>query len=131
MEAGEVKASLAIVLLNCMLAGCMQRPADLEGNLKGYETLAALARQQLKAGQILDRPDASGQMKALMAELDVHRVRFDIAGTYVALSGGSNIFTGQFSYVYSLGVKPLELNEGPSIRRAHLTGRWYSERASW
>lgn len=111
--------------------GCMQKPADLERNLDDYELLAVLVAQELEPGQILNREEAQPSLSMLMSKLDIHRVRYDISGTYIALSGSSNIFIGQFSYIYKLGVKEVYLEDGPTIQRTQITGRWYSEEASW
>jgi len=118
-------------VLSFALIGCMQRPADLERNLDEYELLAVLAAQELKPGQIHNREEVTSSLSMLMSNLDIHRVRYDISGAYVALSGSSNIFVGQFSYIYKLGDKEVHLEDGPTIQRTQITERWYSEEATW
>jgi len=125
---------LSAALTVLFLSACtMHEPADLMKNRGDYETLALTVAEKLKPGDILNRKEAEGEMHRLMRNLDVFRVRYDLAGDFISLDGRSNIITGAFSYLYRLGEADIDMMEGRTdgIERRHVDGRWYIQKAHW
>ena len=116
-----------------LLSGCTDKPRTLDENLEQYERLARLVATSIDPGIIMNLSEAEGILRKEMSELKVYRVRHEQDGSAVLLSGSSNIFTGQFSYIYRLGDSEIDMaeNQTDGIERKHLHGRWYAEEASF
>jgi hypothetical protein len=120
-----------IAYLALLFSGCIDKPVSLDQRVQEYVTLAQVVASEVQPGQIVNYEEAQGKLRQLMSELGVRRVRHERDGTFILLSGQSNIFTGQFSYLYKIGDTEIDLSFSPNdgVEREHLHGRWYIEKA--